>query len=152
MEEGQRPYYRACLRKHDRRGKAPTVVNIKLHFLPPNTKSLMQLMDMGVNHNLNVFYWSRLNIRILTALDADTTALVVSRSVTILDSLYILRDAWISVKQVTIRNCFKKGGFGVLNEVKNVELVLYFRYQRGWQQKSSKEQLIWKKILKWQAN
>ena len=71
------------------------VVNIKLHFLPPNTTSLMQPMDMGVIHNLKAFYRSRLNIRIITALDADedTLALAVSRSVTVLDALYILRDA-----------------------------------------------------------
>ena len=67
------------------------VVNIKLHFLPPNTTSLMQPMDIGVIHNLKAFYRSRLNIRIITALDADedTIALAVSRSVTVLDALYI---------------------------------------------------------------
>ena len=81
-------------------------------------------MDMGVIHNLKAFYRSRLNMRILTAQDADedTTALAVSRSVTVLDAPYILRDAWISVKQVTIRNCYREGGLGVLNEVTDVEL------------------------------
>ena len=89
--------------------KEVRIVNITLHFLPPNTTSLIQPMDMGVIHNLKSYYRSKLNNRIITALDADenTTALGVSRTVPVLDALFILRDAWSFVKPSTIRNCFR---------------------------------------------
>ena len=99
--------------------KITTLVNVTLRFLPPNTTSLIQSMDMGVTRHLKGFYRSKLNSRIITALDADenVTALEVSRSVSVLDALYLIRNAWLSVKVDTIRNCYKKGGFRVIDEV-----------------------------------
>ena len=74
---------------------------------------------MGVIRNLKGFYRSKLNSRIITALDADqnASALEVARSVTVLDPLYLIRDAWLSVKIETISDCYRKGGFKGIDEV-----------------------------------
>ena len=102
--------------------KHPKVVNITLRFLPPNTTSIIQPMDMGIIQNLKTYYRSKLNSRIITALDADTsvTALQVSRSVSLLDALYLIREAWTFVKVETINNCYRKGGFKVSGETLEV--------------------------------
>ncbi|XP_006004800.1 tigger transposable element-derived protein 4-like [Latimeria chalumnae] len=45
--------------------------HIVLKFLPPNTTSVMQPMDMGVIKTFKGHYHTRLNARIITSLDAD---------------------------------------------------------------------------------
>ena len=102
--------------------KNTKVVNITLRFLPPNTTSIIEPMDMGIIQNLETYYRSKLNSRIITALDAVTTvtALQVSRSVSLLDALYLIREACTFVKVETINNCYRKGGLKVSCETLEV--------------------------------
>lgn len=89
------------------------LTNINLKFLPFNTTSVMQPMGMGVIKNWKAHYKSRLNRRMITALDADPEkkAKDVSKSITLLDVLYLAKESWNAVSSQTILNCFRKGGF-----------------------------------------
>ena len=95
------------------------LTNIVVKFLPPNTTSLMQPMDMGVIKNWKGHYRNRLSTRIIAALDAnpDKRALDVVRNVSLLDALYLAKEAWDLVSLRTIKNCFSKGGFCELGTV-----------------------------------
>ncbi|GFR95908.1 tigger transposable element-derived protein [Elysia marginata] len=85
---------------------------ITLKFLPPNTTSLLQPMDMGVIKNFKGHYRSRLNDRIIASLDAnpDEKAIGISKKITLLNALYLARDAWKELKPSTIVNCYSKAG------------------------------------------
>ena len=87
--------------------------NIVLKFLPPNTTSLIQPLDSGVIKNWKGHYRSRLNSRIISALDANSEcrALEVAKTVSVLDALYLAKESWDAVSQETIANCFRKAGF-----------------------------------------
>lgn len=87
--------------------------NIKIEFLPPNTTSLMQPMDMGIIKNLKGFYRVHLNKRVIATLDADEDkrALDVIKSINLLDALYFVKSAWQQVSEATIKNCYRKAGF-----------------------------------------
>ncbi|GFR87891.1 tigger transposable element-derived protein [Elysia marginata] len=85
---------------------------ITLKFLPPNTTSFLQPMDMGVIKNFKGHYRSRLNDRIIASLDAnpDEKAIDTSKKITLLNALYLALDAWKELKPSTIVNCYSKAG------------------------------------------
>ena len=89
------------------------LTNIVLKFLPPNTTSVMQPMDMGVIRNWKGYYRSQLACRVIASLDADPEkqAIDVVKGVTLLDALYLAKEAWGLVSCRTVKNCFVKGGF-----------------------------------------
>ena len=94
----------------------PSLKNITLHFLPPNTTSLVQPMDMGVIKNLKDMYRKFLMEKIIfeledQSLSADSTALEVSSRINLLTATILIKKAWTQVKPETLRNCFKKAGF-----------------------------------------
>ena len=47
------------------------LTNIEVVFLPPNTTSLLQPMDMGIIKNLKGHYRSKLHTRLISELDLD---------------------------------------------------------------------------------
>ena len=92
---------------------AVELTNIVVKFLPQNTTSLMQPMDMGVIKNWKGHYRSRLSTTVIAALNVnpDKQALDVVRNVFFLDALYLAKEAWDLVSLRMIKNCFSKGGF-----------------------------------------
>ena len=90
--------------------------NIQLHFLPPNTTSLVQAMDQGIICNFKHFYREQVLQRLVDALDAqiispETPAIDISRRISLLDAIIMASSSWESVKATTIANCFRKAGF-----------------------------------------
>ena len=85
--------------------------NIKIVFLPPNTTSIVQPMDMGCIRAWKAHYRSMLSQRIAAALDInpESSAIDIAKNVSLFDSLYLAKNAWQNVKKSTIINCFKKG-------------------------------------------
>jgi len=86
------------------------LTNVKLVFLPPNTMSLIQLMDMGIIANFKKLYRSLVLRRVVNDIDggtestSDKKAADIARKLTVLDSLHIQREAWSKITQVTIVN------------------------------------------------
>ena len=91
------------------------LTNIRLEFLPPNTTSIVQPCDMGIIRNVKGFYRSKLHIRIITELDThpEKNLKDVIKTISLLDTVHLLNDAWECVKPETIQNCWRKGGFKV---------------------------------------
>lgn len=89
------------------------LTNINLFFMPPNTTSLLQPLDMGIIKNWKGYYRQLINFRIIGSLDADPsqTAAAVSKSINLLQSVNYAADAWEKISPLTISNCFKKAGF-----------------------------------------
>ena len=63
-------------------------------------------------------YRTDLNKRIINELDADPTtkASVAVKNIRLIDSIYMLKDAWAKVTPATIANCFAHAGFKTDNE------------------------------------
>ncbi|XP_069134565.1 tigger transposable element-derived protein 4-like [Argopecten irradians] len=64
-------------------------------------------MDQGVIHNLKVHYRKLVIQRKIRAVDNKSGEV----SITVLDAIRMLNQAWGSVKDTTIRNCFRHAGF-----------------------------------------
>ena len=84
--------------------------NIKMLFLPPNTTSQLQPLDLGIIQNFKVHYRNFLLRYVLGKIDeCDTTSEVVN-SVNILIAIRWVAQAWSLVKPETINRCFRKAG------------------------------------------
>lgn len=93
------------------------LTNVKLVFLPPNTTSASQPLDQGIIRAFKVQYRNLLMRRVISIIDSQTDVMVLSeevvKSITVLDALGWIHQAWNSVKIETIKNCFFKCGFAV---------------------------------------
>ncbi|XP_064467178.1 tigger transposable element-derived protein 6-like [Ornithodoros turicata] len=88
--------------------------SVEVLFLPPNTTSGLQAMDMGVIANVKAFYRRRVVDRMIFNIDrskAQGTDDVPDLKVTPLMAVQFVNAAWYEVRRSTIRNCFLKGGF-----------------------------------------
>lgn len=82
----------------------PAVMNLKninLHFLPPNTTSVLQPMDQGIIQSLKVKFRKRLVLKMLDQSD--------NFKVSLLDAILMICDSWDEVTPKTIINCFNHG-------------------------------------------
>jgi hypothetical protein len=80
--------------------------NIALFFLPPNTTSHTQPMDAGVIRSLKCHYRRRFVENYLIALESKTEF-----TLSLLDSIQMLKRAWEDVTVATISNCFHHVSF-----------------------------------------
>lgn len=96
--------------------------NIRMEFLPANTTSIMQPMDMGIIRNLKGHYRAMLLTRIIALLDNDATATAdaMKKKVDTFVAVTCIAEAWDRVNQSTVGSGFKKGGFLQLKESEDV--------------------------------
>lgn len=92
----------------------PGLSNLTLKFLPPNTTSEVQPMDRGIIKNFKFFYRKLLLRMVVSKSDLGKSATVIAKSVTVLDAVHWIGEAWQSVKVDTIINCFRKAGFDLI--------------------------------------
>ena len=80
-------------------------------------------MDMGVIKNWSAHYKSRLNSRIISAMDSDLSlpTLDIAKSISLLDALYISKQSWDAVEGKTIAKCFHKGGYVELGTMSSLQ-------------------------------
>ncbi|XP_008184737.1 tigger transposable element-derived protein 6-like [Acyrthosiphon pisum] len=102
----------------DNAGPHPKLIdlkNITLEFLPPNTTSLVQPLDMGIIKNLKTHYRGLLVTYILKAIEDNlvtpsTCAIDISSKINILKAIQFVAESWRKVS-VTIQHCFAHCGF-----------------------------------------
>lgn len=81
--------------------------NIKIIFLPANTTSKLQPIDLGVIKNFKVRYRRHFLEYILAKIDAAATA---TDAVNVLTALRWVAIAWREVKATTVQKCFRRAG------------------------------------------
>ena len=89
----------------------PQIDNLKainLVFLPPNTTSKIQPMDQGVVRSTKAHYRSGCVHKFIEAIDQNKPM----PTITVLNAMVLLMQAWSTVSKETVRNCFRKGGIG----------------------------------------
>ena len=85
--------------------------NIKIVFLPPNTTSRLQPLDLGIIQNFKLHYRKHLLRFVLSKIDqSDETASQIVKSVNALRAIRWVAEAWDCVKEDTIKKCFRKSG------------------------------------------
>ena len=87
-----------------------TYSNIKIIFLPPNTTSMLQPLDLGIIKKCKVYYRKLLMRFILAKIETCTSASELLQSVNVLHAIRWVADAWKSVGKTTIKKCFRKPG------------------------------------------
>jgi hypothetical protein len=96
-----------------------TLSNIKLIFLPPNTTSVLQPMDMGVIHAIKCLYRVKVARKLLALIETKPNP--TPKDIDLYDALIMLKQSWDEISVETVKNCFVKSGFQ-LNSVESIEM------------------------------
>lgn len=84
--------------------------NVKLAFLPPNTTSKLQPLDSGIIAQVKALYRKRMLRHLLVEMDESSTASQLAKSITLLDAVRWMGNAWYAVKPSTCAKCFARCG------------------------------------------
>nr|XP_037280134.1 LOW QUALITY PROTEIN: tigger transposable element-derived protein 6-like [Rhipicephalus microplus] len=82
---------------------------VTLLFLPPNTTSKVQPLELGIICAFKSYYRHRVVERLLIAVDRPAANLPLR--VTLYSALEMLKASWIEVTATCVQNCFCKAGF-----------------------------------------
>uniref|UniRef100_A0A8C4S6C2 HTH psq-type domain-containing protein n=1 Tax=Erpetoichthys calabaricus TaxID=27687 RepID=A0A8C4S6C2_ERPCA len=85
----------------------PVMKAVTITFLPPNTTSKLQPLDQGIINNFKLRYRKVIVRKLLRDIE-DKRPL----GIDLLEAMGMARRAWDEVPEETIKNCFKKAGFG----------------------------------------
>ena len=81
--------------------------NIKIVFLPKNTFSRLQPLDVGIIQSFKTKYRKKLMRYVITLINDDLTASEIAKGIGILQAITWVADSW---KEVCCKNCFTKCG------------------------------------------
>ena len=84
--------------------------NIKIIWLPANTTSKLQPLDLGIIKTFKAHYRKFLLRYVLSKIDECQTGSEVANSVNVLTAIRWISLAWDQIQEETIRKCFKKAG------------------------------------------
>lgn len=84
--------------------------NINVIFLPPNTTSKLQPLNLGINQNFKVHYRKLFLRFVISKIDECDTPSEVIKSVNILQAIRWVAQAWEAVSKDTVSKCFRKAG------------------------------------------
>lgn len=83
---------------------------IKIVFLPKNTTSRLQPLDLGIIQAFKLKYYKRLLTHVVSKVDECSSASEVCKSVDILQAIRWTAMAWNDVPKSTVVKCFVKAG------------------------------------------
>ncbi|KAH9361466.1 hypothetical protein HPB48_004591 [Haemaphysalis longicornis] len=86
-----------------------SLTTVTLLFLPPNTTSKVQLLDLGIIRALKASYRPRVVEHLVIAVDRPAANLPLRGS--LYSAVEIMKAAWSEVIATCVRNCFRKAGF-----------------------------------------
>lgn len=94
--------------------------NIHIEFLPPNSTSILQPLDMGIIRNLKMLYRNELTKHVLESVERSiysktTNAQEISSKISILQAIQLVAKSWKEISSSTIQNCFSHCGMKVPN-------------------------------------
>lgn len=95
--------------------------NVKVEFFPANCTSELQPLDLGVIRSFKVQYRKLLVRKILVNMEGNSPKKGVN-FVNMFEAMSFVRQAWNSVTESTVINCFSKAGFncpGILRNLPN---------------------------------
>jgi hypothetical protein len=79
-----------------------TFSNIRIHFLPPNTTSILQPCDAGIIRSFKCHYKNKLVQQMLKNIENKMELYTPSLK----DAIFLCRDSWSCVTGETIKNCW----------------------------------------------
>lgn len=82
---------------------------VTLLFLPPNTTSKVQPLDLGIIRAFKAYYRRRVVERMLIAVDRPAANLPLR--VSLYSALEMVKASWAEVTATCVQNCFRKAGF-----------------------------------------
>lgn len=85
--------------------------NVRIIYLPPNTTSALQPMDMGVIHSIKSKYRVKIARKLLALLEIKET--IEPKDIDLYEAILMLKESWDEVSSTTIKNCFTKSGFTI---------------------------------------
>lgn len=92
--------------------KCEQLSNVKVIFLPANTTSVLQPLDQGVIQATKLQYRRLQYQHIMAEMKGNNkTGLEIMKSVTLLNAVTWIKQAWDDVKPETIQKCFARCGF-----------------------------------------
>ena len=94
---------------------------IKIIFLPKNTTSRLQPLDVGIIQNFKVKYRKRLVKCVLARIQECGSATQIVKGVDVLVAIRWLQEARKEITNLTIKNCFEKCGIKEDNELMEIE-------------------------------
>ena len=83
---------------------------IKIVFLPANTTSKLQPLDIGIISNFKVHYRQLLLQYVVAKIDTATLATEFTQSINVLTAIRWVALAWREVKALTVQKCFRHSG------------------------------------------
>lgn len=87
------------------------LTNLRVEFLPPNSTSHTQPLDMGIIKVIKHYYRKMIARRILTEISLNNQQTSLNWKVNILEAMHFIAASWEIVNSESIQKCFKKAGF-----------------------------------------